>query len=599
MKRISSSACFLLESLTPSLKHLSRCSSSLFLLLALSLQSSVCLAVPLSVMVKGVDGELYTNILAHLKISLQQKKPDLTPREIRHLHKLAPEEIVKALAPYGYYSVQVESSLTEGDEGYHALYTVTAGKQVLVRSISVQVTGPGGESSLFQDLAAGFPLQPGDSLNDSLYETGKKKILILAMAHGYVQARFTEHKVFVKRDKGVADIRLSLHTGPLYHFGLTTSEQEIITPELFHRFIPYQEGDVYSLQSLNRLQSSLYSTGYFSQVLVEPQFSLRQDEKIPVQVSMLPAKPNRYSLGVGYGTDTGVRGTLEWENRLFNRHGHKPTLIMRLSEQNSRVNGDYDIPIFDPRYDTLSLTGQYLDDSWNDTDTILLAFGFSVNHDTPKHQYGAELEYWSEDYTVGVTSGIADLLIPGAYWNLILAKDRINTEHGIRLSASVKGADKDLLSTTNFIQFRLSGKAILSPMEEWRILGRGTIGATAMESIDDLPPSLRFYAGGIQSVRGYEYRSVGPVDSSGVLIGGQYLVEASVEVERRLTPLWSMAAFYDVGNALDDIKADLKHGAGVGVRMTLPFGQIRVDVASALSEDGHPFRLHLSVGADL
>jgi translocation and assembly module TamA len=76
-------------------------------------------------------------------------------------------------------------------------------------------------------------------------------------------------------------------------------------------------------------------------------------------------------------------------------------------------------------------------------------------------------------------------------------------------------------------------------------------------------------------------------------------MEGSIEVERKLTSTWSVAAFFDIGNAFDDIDADLKQGAGAGVRMTLPFGQIRVDVASALSEDGQPWRIHLSVGADL
>ncbi len=585
--------------MTPSLKHLSRCSTSLFLLLFFLLQASVCQAVPLSVTVEGVEGELNTNILARLKISFQQKNPDITPREIRSLHKQSPKEIEEALAPFGYYSVQVKSSLTNNDEGWHALYTVTAGAPVLVDFLSIGVEGPGRESPFLQDLHAAFPLQPGAPLKDSLYETGKKKILALAMAHGYVRARFTEHKILVKREEGQAEIRLSLDTGPLYHFGKTASSQEIITPELFHRFIPYQEGDVYSLQSLNRLQSSLYATSYFSQVLVEPKFTQQQDEKIPVEVSLLPAKPNRYSFGIGYGTDTGVRGSFEWKNRLFNRYGHKPTFTMQLSEKNNHVNGDYDIPVFDPRYDTLTLTGQYLDETWDDTQTNMIAYGFSVNHETPKHQYGVGLEYRNERYTVGVTSGTADLLMPSAYWTLILAKDRVNVENGIRFSASVKGADKNALSTTSFIQFRGSGKAILSPVENWRILGRGTIGITAMESINELPPSLRFYAGGDQSVRGYGYKTLGPKDASGVVIGGQYLVEGSIEIERRLTSLWSMAAFYDVGNALDDIEADLKHGVGVGVRLTLPFGQVRLDVASALSEDGNPLRVHLSVGADL
>ena len=282
--------------MTSFLKHLSCGSLSFFLLLTLWLQASVCQAFPLSVTVEGVEGELYTNIMARLKISLQQENPDITPREIRRLHKQAPKEIAEALAPYGYYSVQVDSFLTDNDEGWRALYRVSAGTPVIVDSLSVEVTGPGRESPVFQELAAKFPLQPGDPLKDSLYETGKKKILVLAMAHGYAQARFTEHKILVKRQEGQAEIRLSLESGPLYHFGETMSSQEIITPELFQRFIPYRQGDVYSLQSLNQLQSSLYSTGYFSQVLVEPKFSQRQDEKIPVEVSLASSQAQSLQL---------------------------------------------------------------------------------------------------------------------------------------------------------------------------------------------------------------------------------------------------------------------------------------------------------------
>jgi len=120
-----------------------------------------------------------------------------------------------------------------------------------------------------------------------------------------------------------------------------------------------------------------------------------------------------------------------------------------------------------------------------------------------------------------------------------------------------------------------------------------------MESIDELPPSLRFYAGGDQSVRGYGYKELGPEDASGKVIGGQYLTEVSIEFERRINKTWSIAAFYDLGNAYDDINADLQSGAGLGGRMTLPFGQIRLDVASALSDADFPVRIHLSIGADL
>ncbi|KAB2889676.1 MAG: BamA/TamA family outer membrane protein, partial [Desulfobulbaceae bacterium] len=76
-------------------------------------------------------------------------------------------------------------------------------------------------------------------------------------------------------------------------------------------------------------------------------------------------------------------------------------------------------------------------------------------------------------------------------------------------------------------------------------------------------------------------------------------VVGSAELERMVSESWGVAAFFDVGNAMDDPKVDFEQGAGLGVRFRLPFGQVRVDLASAISEDGYPVRLHLSVGGDL
>lgn len=569
------------------------------MLCALLWQATSCAAASLSVTVTGINDKLYTNVMARLKIGLQQKNSDISPQEIRRLHKLAPKEIAQALAPYGYYSVTVDSALADTAEGWQASYTVDPGKQVVVEVVDIEVQGEGRNQDELRDPAAAFPLQPGDALQDSLYESGKKTLLDQAMGLGYIQARFSEHSVLVQRADNTAEIRLHLDTEPLYHFGTTTSSQEVITSKMLQRFIAYQPGDIYSLTRLNQLQSDLYATGYFSEVLVEPELSSAQDDQIPITVTLLPAKVNRYSLGIGYGTDTGVRGNLGWKNRLVNHFGHKASLTMQQSEKGSRANADYNIPVFDPRYDVLGVEGRYLDETWDDTWTRLISLGVAVNHNRPENQYGIGLEARHEKYTVGVTSGSADLLMPSAYWNLIFARDRVNTQNGIRLTGSIKGADDTLFSSTSFLQFRLSGKSIISLTENWRILGRGAFGATTMESINELPPSLRFYAGGDQSVRGYGYKKLGPEDSSGVVVGGRYLMEASIELERKITPMWSVAAFYDAGNAFDDIDVDLKHGAGVGVRMTLPFGQVRLDVASALSEEDKPWRVHFSVGADL
>ncbi len=563
------------------------------------LSPQVCGAVGLSVTVKGIRGRLYANSMARLKIASLVHKKDIPLYEVQRLNRQAPRDIAEALAPYGYYSVHVDKSLSCNDKSCHAEYIVKPGRVVKVRRVTIRVTGPGKKAPFFSALEKQFPLHAGDPLVAGLYEAGKKKILTTAMMHGYVHARFTEHEIIVYRQKYKADIRLILKTGFLYRFGETTSNQHIISTALFQRFLPYRQGDVYSFSLLNELQSDLFSTGYFSRVVVEPQFSRIHDREIPVVVRLLPAKKNRYSIGVGYGTDTGANVSFLWKNKILNKFGHKPSLSLQLFGQGSRLNAGYAIPVRDPRYDVVNLNLQSIVDNWHDTKSNLLSLGISANHNTPKKQYGIGVEYRKEHYRVGVTTGDAELLMGSSSLNYIFAQNRIHPKDGVRIGGTVKGAYKAFLSSTSFLQCTVSGKAIVTPVDKWRIIGRSTIGTTVMKSIHDLPPSLRFYAGGEQSVRGYAYKELGPVDASGTVIGGRYLFVSSIELERYLTPMWSVATFYDAGNAFDDIHAHFKHGIGMGVRINMPFGQIRMDVARALSTSNHPFRIYLSVGADL
>ena len=104
-------------------------------------------ALPLTVIVHGVEEEGHKNIMASIKIALQQENPNLTLRHIRRLHKAAPEQIVKALAPFGYYSVEVKNggSLTKDETAGMRVYEVIPGKPVLVELVNIEVTGPGQE----------------------------------------------------------------------------------------------------------------------------------------------------------------------------------------------------------------------------------------------------------------------------------------------------------------------------------------------------------------------------------------------------------------------------------------------------------------------
>jgi translocation and assembly module TamA len=353
------------------------------------------------------------------------------------------------------------------------------------------------------------------------------------------------------------------------------------------------------VHALTRLQSILYDTGFFSGVSVEPELDKIQQQRVPVALELVPAPRNRYSFGLGYGTDTGARGKMEWKNRLFNERGHKVHSSLQLSQKLSKLDAAYQIPIYDPRYDALKYAAGWASEEWDDTQTDLLSVAAAVSHAGPRYQYGATLEVRDENYDIGLTSGSSLLLLPKGGWSMVSADNRMNVENGWRFSVEVTGAEKSLLSDATFLQAQGGVKGIWSPFEQWRLIGRFSLGATFVDSIDDLPPSLRFYAGGDQSVRGYAYKSIGTEDASGTVIGGRYLTVGSVEMERKINDLWSGALFYDTGQATDTLDVKLKNSVGFGGRITLPFGQIRIDVGFPLQQEDHFYYLHLNVGADL
>src|SRR3546814_9705750 len=86
--------------------------------------------------------------------------------------------------------------------------------------------------------------------------------------------------------------------------------------------------------------------------------------------------------------------------------------------------------------------------------------------------------------------------------------------------------------------------------ERNRLIVRGEIGHTFTDALTAMPPSLRFYAGGDRSIRGYEWREVGPRIGD-FSIGAKNVVTTSVEFERYFTQSWGGAVFVDSGSAFN------------------------------------------------
>jgi translocation and assembly module TamA len=553
----------------------------------------------LEVAVVGVKGPVLENVLANLSVEKHKDHPHLTTALIRRLHRRADDEIRKALQPFGYYRPTIDPELKQREGVWLAKYSVDAGEQVAIANMEVQITGPGADDPNMGKLVAEFPMKKGEPLLHGQYEKAKRTLQRAAFNYGYLDARLTTHKVEVSPAKNEAFIMLHLDTGPRYFFGAVTFKQEAFHEDFLNRFLPFDAGAPYSQQQLFELQHALYDGGYFSEVEVRPRKDQTDALQVPIEVSLVPRKRQQYTFGIGFGTDSGVRGSLGWESRRINSWGHRMDAALRVSQIRQSLTTQYIVPLENPVLENRTFTAGWLEEDTDTSESETFLLGVSHHHLRRKWRETLYLNYQNERFDVGEDEGRSQLLLPGIRWVRVTADNRIYASRGGRLLLDIKGAHENLLSDTTFLQLRIMAKLIKGLGNFGRIIARGEAGTSLVSEFSELPASLRFFAGGDQSVRGYDYQELGPTDGNGEVIGGEHLLVGSIEYEQKLVNKWSAALFFDVGNGLDDWSDRLKKGAGFGIRWLSPVGPVRIDLASALDKSGDPWRLHFVVGPDL
>lgn len=518
-----------------------------------------------------------------------------------HYLDKARQETATALEPFGYYNPTIQVSGEQLAQDWKVHIQVDPGKAVHIRTLTLSFSGEGAEEKALLQARDRFAATRGEVFNQSVYEQNKAALLDLATELGYPRARYTTSRAEVRRGDNSADIVLHLDTGIRYtvsalHFNATELDHDLL-----RAISPVQAGDALSPRSLTAMRQSFYDGNYFSEVDISYDLDTAEDGRVPVTVQTTPAPRNRYGIGLGYGTDTGARATLDYSNRYLNRHGHQLDTRLRPSERLSSFSGLYTIPVGDPSRDRLSLGSTYQTESFANIDTTSWLTKISREHNWKHVQAAAYLQYLDERYDTGLRSGHATLLIPGLSASLLLADNPMNTRQGLRLWASLEGSADEILASTSFLQAKVGGKAIYTFFDSWRLLLRGQLGTSMADSLDDLPPSLRFYAGGDQSVRGFAYKSIAPRDEANNIIGGRHLLVHSVELERILFDGYALAVFCDSAAVMNDFSDySMISGAGFGIHWNAPFGQLRLDLAAPVEDVRlETVRIHFSIGADL
>ena len=567
------------------------------------------------VRIVGLDEPMTENVRAALTLVEAQGK-DLSGRRLAYLVREADDETREALQPFGYYSPTIEVERSRGEGATNVTITVDSGEPVTVRRSHVAIEGEGGRDRYLKEDLGEFRPRPGEVFDHQLYEASKTTITRRLAVRGYFDADFASRKVEVTRAENAADIDLVWTSGQRYDMGTITFEQtpkRIIRPSLLQRLVYWEEGSYWHQGKLDRLRESLARLDYFAGIDIQPAPDAAVGNDVPVTVTLTPAKRSIYSAGVSYGTDSGAGVRLGLERRYLNDRGHKALAQLDYAERRKTLTLQYRIPAFAWLDGWYTFSAQAADEQTDYVDSRRVEFVGSRSGEINRHltavaSIHALRERWAYladddgDPATPTDYRYATFTYPSLRAEYIDADNLVFPRDGLSGTLLLRGGAEGVGSDASFAQVRATTHWYRGLGEDNRLLVRAELGHTYTNALVDMPPSLRFFAGGDDSIRGYGWREVGPriegVDGKLYAVGAKNVATASVEFEHYFTPSWGAAVFVDSGSAFNS-DPEWRTGVGAGVRWRSPVGPVRLDIGHGLDDPDSSFQIYLSVGADL
>lgn len=555
-----------------------------------------------TIVVDGVEGDARRNVLETLTLPYGLVRDGKVDRMwLTRFARQAEEKVPASLEPFGYYSARASAVIEIPQPNIFILIVeVNTGRPALLSDVHVSVTGPGAAEESLAALVRDFPLKKGDIPLDSVYEQARQGIVARALELGYLDAAYTVHEIRIDETGTSARLNLILETGEKYYFSTVSIEGAPDYPDAFlRRYIPFSPGDVFSQARLAEAQRQLNNSERFREVTVLPEKEKAVESKIPVRFVLVPLPRQSLKPGIGYGTDTGARFSTRYRNINLWHKGHELNSNLYIAERLQGLATGYIIPGAD---DFRTFTSVQLNLQREDISTYVSSF--IALEPARTHSFSASrqgtvyVRFQQESFTISNQSAVSRYVLPGVRFSDNYYDNLVRPSRGFRYAFDLRGTHSALGSTTQLLQLIAEGSHVLSLPWRLSVLTGARCGVTFFsDPLQDLPPSLRFFAGGDQSVRGYAYQSLGPRDSSGQVVGGKHLLTGHVDVQRAIRDDWAVSLFYNAGNAFDSFNGvTLFQAVGVGLHYYTPVGALNLFVARQIQTEDPGYRIHFTVG---
>lgn len=448
----------------------------------------------------------------------------------------------------------------------------------------------------------GIELKSGDTFNASKLREDSFKINEKYTDIGYAYSN-TVPETNVKREEGTVDLNYVVQKGEPVRVGRVNIRGNTKTYDhVIRRELKVDEQDLYSSSKVKRSQQLLQRLGYFEEVNISNEPTSEKD-KINLLVNVREAATGQFSIGAGFSTSDGPLFNARLaENNIFGT-GKRVALDVDVGTKRNNASISY----YDRRLnDTYLATGSEVfitERQYSDFDRETLGGAVTLGYPL-EELFGSQFEDISSALRyefLGVDITDVDPLEAA---ELVVQSQGRSTSSAIRPTLTRNTINNPLNPTRGseqtlaFEYAGLGGDAnylLYEARNGWYypfwetdfgsfvISLRTRFGYGDSQTDEKFPLFKRYFPGGINSVRGYKDRTLGPKDSRGYEYGGSKQVVQNNEL---IFPIAESAGikgvlFYDLGQAYDDSQSidfgDLRKGYGFGLRWMSPVGPLRIE----------------------
>lgn len=511
----------------------------------------------------------------------------------------AQKEIRSLLATEGYFSPIISWSHQSEKEALKPEIKIDPGKLTRVGEITITFQGEITQTNeqfhqRIKQLRDSWLMPENSPFRSAEWEQAKTALLSSVTGEQFAAATIIASKAKIDAEHARVDLTITIDSGPIFYFGEIQIEGlERYDRKLVTNLALFKAGDVYRRESLHLFQIALQKTPQFNTISVSTSADISQHKAIPIQVALTEAHAQRFAFGVGYSSNNGARGEINYRNHNFLSRAWNMNSMLRLEQKRQTFFAGIDT-LPNEKNVNYSLGASLQMTDIQNLKTIEQKVGINRNHYTPNEQFQFGLNWLRENKKpAGANNQINEVVTLDLRWRRQIVDDPLHIRRGDVTEIRIGGGTKFLLSDQDFIRTHIR-------QQSWWPIGsrdvffiRGEIGYTLASSRFGIPQEYLFRAGGIQSIRGYDFKSIG-VQEGDAIVGGRTMATATAEYTHWLTHQWGAAVFTDVGSAADNWqKMHMFLGYGAGVRWRSPAGPIAIDLAR--SHETGTLRMHFSL----